>query len=143
MKTYVGTRLDEGCEVYVVDVDGRRRPLATFEEIRNHSPDGFEWGYHGSGPAQLALAILADHFGPQPAPSVCPHCETSLTDEDRCPECLYDHSKECWHHIQGGVIHYQEFKRSIVAHFSKPGFELTDSQITDWVSNHRKQAEQQ
>lgn len=27
-------------------------------EIRNHSPDGFEWGYGGSGPSQLALAIL-------------------------------------------------------------------------------------
>jgi len=26
--------------------------------IRNHSPDGFSWGYGGSGPAQLALAIL-------------------------------------------------------------------------------------
>lgn len=25
---------------------------------RNHSPDGFSWGYQGSGPAQLALAIL-------------------------------------------------------------------------------------
>ncbi len=23
-----------------------------------HSPDGFNWGYGGSGPAQLALAIL-------------------------------------------------------------------------------------
>ena len=29
--------------------------------IRNHSPDGFEWGYPGSGPAQLALAILLDY----------------------------------------------------------------------------------
>jgi hypothetical protein len=25
---------------------------------RNHSPDGFCWGYNGSGPAQLALAIM-------------------------------------------------------------------------------------
>lgn len=31
--------------------------------LRNHSPDGFSWGYHGSGPAQLALAILADALG--------------------------------------------------------------------------------
>jgi hypothetical protein len=28
--------------------------------IRNHSPTGFEWGYTGSGPAQLALALLLD-----------------------------------------------------------------------------------
>lgn len=24
----------------------------------NHSPDGFQWGYGGSGPSQLALSIL-------------------------------------------------------------------------------------
>ena len=28
--------------------------------LSSHSPDGFEWGYGGSGPAQLALALLAD-----------------------------------------------------------------------------------
>jgi hypothetical protein len=27
------------------------------QEIWNHSPDGFNWGYGGSGPSQLALAI--------------------------------------------------------------------------------------
>ncbi len=30
-------------------------------DLRRHSPDGFECGYGGSGPAQLALAILC-HF---------------------------------------------------------------------------------
>lgn len=29
-------------------------------KIRNHSPDGFAWGYCGSGPAQLALGILLE-----------------------------------------------------------------------------------
>lgn len=28
------------------------------QQVRNHSPAGFAWGYGGSGPAQLALAIL-------------------------------------------------------------------------------------
>ena len=28
------------------------------QKIVNHSPDGFLWGYGGSGPSQLALAIL-------------------------------------------------------------------------------------
>lgn len=31
--------------------------------VRNHSPDGFAWGYGGSGPAQLALAICIELFG--------------------------------------------------------------------------------
>lgn len=29
-------------------------------DLADHSPAGFEWGYGGSGPAQLALALLAD-----------------------------------------------------------------------------------
>lgn len=42
-------------------VDGVRLPERT--DIRQLSRDGFEWSYEGSAPAQLALAILADHFG--------------------------------------------------------------------------------
>jgi hypothetical protein len=30
---------------------------------KGNSPSGFEWGYLGSGPAQLALAILCDYLG--------------------------------------------------------------------------------
>lgn len=30
------------------------------QRVVNHSPDGFEFGYHGSGPAQLALAIMLE-----------------------------------------------------------------------------------
>jgi len=44
---------------------GHPRPLdpAPSQALRNHSPDGFEWGYEGSGPAQLALALLLDCLG--------------------------------------------------------------------------------
>ncbi len=38
----------------------RERALSPRFDLRNHSPTGFEWGYGGSGPAQLALALLAD-----------------------------------------------------------------------------------
>ena len=58
MKQYVGHR--EGYAA-IVTVDGRR--LNPRLDLWNHSPSGFEWGYGGSGPAQLALAILADHLG--------------------------------------------------------------------------------
>lgn len=33
------------------------------QRVVNHSPDGFQWGYLGSGPAQLALAILLHTTG--------------------------------------------------------------------------------
>ena len=35
--------------------------------IAKHSPDGFEWGYGGSGPADLALNILAAYIGEEAA----------------------------------------------------------------------------
>jgi hypothetical protein len=38
-------------------------PLAPRLDLMNHSPSGFAWGYGGSGPAQLALAMLADALG--------------------------------------------------------------------------------
>jgi len=62
MKRYEGRR--QGYAV-IVTVDGRR--LNPRHDLRNHSPTGFEWGYCGSGPAQLALAILADHCGDERA----------------------------------------------------------------------------
>ena len=33
------------------------------QKLYNHSPTGFSWGYGGSGPSQLALALLLDFFG--------------------------------------------------------------------------------
>ena len=32
------------------------------QSIYNHSPDGFNWGYLGSGPAQLSLALCLELF---------------------------------------------------------------------------------
>lgn len=42
---------------------GNAYRLVPRHDLVNHSPDGFSWGYGGSGPAQLALAILADFTG--------------------------------------------------------------------------------
>ena len=38
-------------------------PLEPSLEIADHSPDGFNWGYNGSGAAQLALGILYEVTG--------------------------------------------------------------------------------
>jgi hypothetical protein len=45
--------INDGVDVKVLDP---KRSQA----VINHSPDGFAWGYAGSGPAQLALAILLE-----------------------------------------------------------------------------------
>lgn len=40
------------------------------QKLHNHSPDGFCWGYAGSGPAQLALAICLKLLDPEKATRV-------------------------------------------------------------------------
>ena len=44
-------------EVYI---NGQFLTPVRSQKIHNHSPNGFSWGYGGSGPAQLALAILLE-----------------------------------------------------------------------------------
>ncbi|GIW55354.1 MAG: hypothetical protein KatS3mg082_1758 [Nitrospiraceae bacterium] len=90
MKTYTGIRGRGGCEVIV-----NGTPLNPRLDLVTHSPTGFEWGYLGSGPAQLALAILADH----------------LMDD------------------QKALAIYQEFKRDVIAHLPRGGWNLTDDDV--------------
>lgn len=54
-KIYPEVDYDEYAEVFVGD---EQVNLYESLAVRNHSPTGFAWGYAGSGPAQLALAIL-------------------------------------------------------------------------------------
>jgi hypothetical protein len=60
----VGTGTHEGWlehTALVVTVNGQ--PLDPRLDFENRSPTGFECGYVGSGPRQLAIAILADYLG--------------------------------------------------------------------------------
>ena len=58
MKTYSGSRTMDGIQVLV---DGA--PLDDRTDIKEFTDLGFEWTYEGAAPAQLALAMLADHLG--------------------------------------------------------------------------------
>ena len=59
-KKYYASRGMFGVHVAVNDNDSRVYEL---RHIPYHSPGGFEWGYGGSGPADLARSILADCAG--------------------------------------------------------------------------------
>ena len=62
--TYFGRARFKQCEYSVTACNGGTIILLPLRnDLRNHSPDGFSWGYNGSGPAQLALALLADATG--------------------------------------------------------------------------------
>lgn len=119
-RKYVGRRSRDGLAVYVVDENGEA-PLAPRLDLMNHSPTGFECGYEGSGPAQLALAILADHL----------LWSRELPDNRPLPvptpaevECTAVH----WH---------QWFKRDVIARLPRDrDFEIVPFQIAYWVGVH-------
>lgn len=60
-KTYIGRRAAGAGEVsVVVQTETDTQALRLYGV---HSPSGFEWGYGGSGPSELAYCILADLMG--------------------------------------------------------------------------------
>ena len=62
---YAGHHTAQGTLVTVTR-SGRTKPLDPGYDLGNNPPTDFSWGYNGSGPAQLALAILTDYFGAKP-----------------------------------------------------------------------------
>lgn len=69
VKTYTGSRTKCGTVVNIHYPNRRAKSeldnvqaltAARSLQVVNHSPDGFEWGYGGSGPAQLAMGLLLD-----------------------------------------------------------------------------------
>lgn len=66
-KVYAGERTLRGS---LVTVDGA--PLPDASAVRRFTRIGFEWGFVGPEPRQLALALLLDHLGdPEAAVRLC------------------------------------------------------------------------
>jgi hypothetical protein len=66
IKLYAGTRMFPGqgtLSDVIVTVASGPTDVHMLKHIVRHSPTGFNWGYGGSGPADLALSILTDVFG--------------------------------------------------------------------------------
>lgn len=85
--------------------------------VVHHSPDGFEIGYSGSGPADLALNIL----------------ELALH------SIHWDGGREkCW---RGSCFTrawkwHQEFKRQFIAPMDKQGGVISGKEVIDWLAQH-------
>lgn len=60
---FEGQRVDGTFLVTAFGAAGQIVALNPRTDLRSHSPTGFAWGYAGSGPAQLALALLAHVLG--------------------------------------------------------------------------------
>lgn len=89
-----------------------------------HSPDGFQWGYHGSGPAELARCLLLHAFG---SAAYCPHCNPTERvphpgDPDRsCPHCHRG--------LDAAIIDYPIYKTNILAPLTAPRWTTTSSAV--------------
>lgn len=71
--TYRILRGDPAAQAIVVLPDGAATPLPPRFDLVRHSPDGFNYGYGGSGPSQLALALLAHATGDDDLALRCYH----------------------------------------------------------------------
>ena len=120
MKIYCGER-DERGEAFVrVIGDGDVYMLPLRLDLYNHSPDGFEWGYGGSGPAQLALAILADALR---APAVK---KRFLMEDLSLPATI-------------AVRLHQDFKRQVIAGLARDRrWTITEQSVQDFAARNFK-----
>lgn len=103
---------------YQVDILFDGNPIPKYFSEINHSPDGFQWGYGGSGPAQAAYAILRTAM------------QFSLMNEQE--------------RIFLAKYLYQQFKWDIVAKFSKDRpWILALQDINEWIWKNKGNAEEE
>ncbi len=133
---YVIKRERDGTVIGTVNDDYPLRHVGTA------SPTGFEYGYGGSGPADLAMSVLADYFDEQPSKSELYHgriespCDcTQNGSHPADPECMQcdgtglGESKplQCWEH-------HQAFKWQFIApRDSSQPFVITEGEIERWL----------
>ncbi len=106
-----GQRAADGRALAWIDDD---RPLP---HVVHHSPTGFEWGYGGSGPADLALSILAWVIGDESQ-------TVGIYEGKRC-------GARAW------ALH-QPFKRDHVAGFAHDRWAISVGQVRQWIAEHEK-----
>lgn len=107
-KTYKGKRLPDGetSVIVTVEEDHGTRSYNLAHHVK-HSPTGFEWGYPGSGPAELARCILLDYFGGE-----------AVGGEDMAD-------------AEGN--RYQRFKLARIAVIGSDTWEITSDEIATWI----------
>lgn len=99
------------------------KPLNARFDLDNHSPNGFEWGYAGSGPAQLALAILADAIG---APM------------GKKPPSGFEHDSN--KRLMAVRLH-QDFKRQFIAGLARNlRWTITEKTVLEFTARYQKES---
>ena len=89
---YIGLRVD-GTAIVVNLTDRRQLSPDRSLDLSRHSPTSFEWGFRGSGPAQLALALLLDYTDDE---ALALAHYTAFKD-DVVSDLSCDGPADCWH----------------------------------------------
>jgi len=130
MKTYRGyTDTDE-------TIGGPNGPVLVYEDdhapyrLRHmivHSPSGMARGFSGSGPADLALSILADYLGEAAQVPAHERYDHAIAEEIQ--------QTRAW-------ARHQEFKRQFIAPLDQgAGWTLTDAEVRDWLASRLPEIE--
>lgn len=89
--------------------------------VIDHSPTGFNWGYGGSGPADLALNILNAFVPPG----------TDGLEPVRCYRNTCSRTAQRLH---------QQFKWEFIASMDVAGGQISANAIRDWINKHQELA---
>lgn len=120
-RTYFARRnAGRGIDARVTDGD----KMYDLRHIVYHSPTGFEMGYMGSGPADLALAIMFDYFGYA----------------DEAPERITLGNAGLFRKYKPAFLLYQRVKETFVA-VRKNQFLITGAEIAVCIDEWRKKDE--
>lgn len=117
MKTYKGECLDKTAEHRVMV--WTERSIKPLRHVSYHSPSGFGWGYRGSGPADLALSILANYF----AESYVNRAYIFKMKVGQVPP-------QC-------ISYHQSFKEQFIAPIVDETWQITSEQIDEWVAKQK------
>ncbi len=91
----------------------------TLRHVIYHSPSGFEWGYGGSGPADLALSILAHYFKER-------YLTTAYLKK------FHSRPSQAWEY-------HQRFKWNVVSAW-KDDWTISTDEITTWLQKQNQPA---
>lgn len=108
--TFTGKRTPTGTIVLVNEGGDASANLPLYLNEVDHSPTGFEWGYYGSGPSQLAYAILRYMFGKM------------LVDQDKAREVAEKN--------------HMEFKRDVIGGIHSETWKLTERELEFTLSKY-------
>lgn len=100
--------------------------------VIQHSPDGFECGYSGSGPADLALNILNAFVPPRAGCPISLWAAEADDDPVRMRVGAASRFAMHWHQL---------FKHKFITRLSREGGVIPAAAVREWIEQHKQASE--